>query len=247
MSHRSDRHEQEAVFWCSLLQPLILEEVPRDEAATFLRQLADTEQLFPDGRRKKPSRATLWRKWKLYREGGFEALLRRRRTDRGRPRSVEQKIIDKAVELKKDQPRRSDETINQFLQQEFKTTLPKSTLYRHLKKGGSDTAEAGYRQAKGPPPLEPRSKQCLVGRRFRGRAVCHRWRPCEGNASLGLHRLPQPLHRRCTLLLSRKPQRAHRLLAPRMGQSRSQPRTVRGQRGNLSCAGTQNRLPVVEH
>ena len=148
MSHRSDRHEQEAVFWCSLLQPLILEEVPREEAAAFLRQLAETEQLFPDGRRKKPSRATLWRKWKLYREGGFEALVRRRRSDRGQPRSVEQKIIDKAVELKKDQPRRSDETINQFLQHEFKTTLPKSTLYRHLKKAGATRLKLGISQQK---------------------------------------------------------------------------------------------------
>ena len=39
MSQRSDRHEQEAVFWCSLLQPLILEEVPREEAGSFLRHL----------------------------------------------------------------------------------------------------------------------------------------------------------------------------------------------------------------
>lgn len=148
MPHRSDRHEQEAVFWCSLLQPLILEEVPREEAGSFLRQLADTEQLFPNGQRKKPSRATLWRKWKLYREGGFDALLRRRRSDRGQPRSVEQAIIDKAIELKKDQPRRSDETINQFLQHEFKTTLPKSTLYRHLKKAGATRLKLGIAKQK---------------------------------------------------------------------------------------------------
>jgi transposase InsO family protein len=148
MSHRSDRHEQEAVFWCSLLQPLILEEVPREEAGSFLRQLAQTEQLFPDGQCKKPSRATLWRKWKLVREGGFEALLRRRRSDRGQPRSVEQAIIDKAIELKKDQPRRSDETINQFLQHEFKTTLPKSTLYRHLKKAGATRLKLGIAKQK---------------------------------------------------------------------------------------------------
>ena len=148
MSHRSDRHEQEAVFWCSLLQPLILEEVPREEAATFLRQLAEVEQLFPNGQRKKPSRATLWRKWKLYREGGFEALLRRRRGDRGQPRRVEQKIIDKAVELKKDQPLRSDETINRFLEHEFKITLPKSTLYRHLKRAGATRLKLGVAKQK---------------------------------------------------------------------------------------------------
>ena len=115
MSHRSDRHEQEAIFWCSLLEPLISGEIPPQEAGEFLRELTKTEQLFPDGQRKKPRRATLWRKWKLYREGGFEALLRRRRSDRGKPRRVSQEIIDKAVELKKDQPRRSEETINQFL------------------------------------------------------------------------------------------------------------------------------------
>ena len=148
MSQRSDRHEQEAVFWCSLLQPLLLEEVPREEAADFLRQLAEIEQLFPNGQRKKPSLATLWRKWKLVREGGLEALLRRRRSDRGKPRSVPQEIIDKAIELKKDQPRRSEETINQFLQQQFKRTLPKSTLYRHLKKAGATRLKLGIAQQK---------------------------------------------------------------------------------------------------
>lgn len=148
MPHRSDRHEQEAVFWCSLLQPLILEEVPREEAGAFLRRLAETEQLFPNGQRKKPSLATLWRKWKLVREGGFEALLRRRRSDRGKPRSVKQEILDKAIELKKDQPRRSDETINQFLEQQFQTTLPKSTLYRHLKKAGATRLKLGIAKEK---------------------------------------------------------------------------------------------------
>jgi hypothetical protein len=36
------------------------------------------------------------------------------------------------VELKKEQPRRSDVPINQFLEAEFQATIPKSTLYRHL-------------------------------------------------------------------------------------------------------------------
>jgi putative transposase len=148
MPHRSDRHEQWAVFWCSLLQPLICGEVPPEEAGEFLRALADTEQLFPNGRRKKPSRAALWRKWKLYREGGFEALLRKRRSDRGRPRRVKQAVIDRAVELKKDQPLRSEEPINQFLQHEFQVQLPKSTLYRHLRQAGATRIKLGVSKQK---------------------------------------------------------------------------------------------------
>jgi transposase InsO family protein len=145
---RSDRHEQWALFWCSLLEPLLCGEIPPHEAGAFLRELADTEQLFPDGKKKKPSRATLWRKWKQYREGGFEALLRKRRSDRGKPRQASQAMIDRAIELKKDQPRRSDETINQFLQREFQATLPKSTLYRHLKKAGATRLKLGIAKQK---------------------------------------------------------------------------------------------------
>ena len=89
-----------------------------------------------------PRRATLWRKWKQYREQGFEGVLRRGRKDRGRPRRATQAMIDKAIALKKDQPRRSDHTINQFLKEEFQATIPKSTLYRHLRRAGATRSNA---------------------------------------------------------------------------------------------------------
>ena len=92
MASRADRHEQWAIFWCSLLQPLLIGEIPPEEAADFLRELTETEHLFPDGQRKKPSRATLYRKWKQYRDGGFEALLRKRRSDRRKPRKNRPKV-----------------------------------------------------------------------------------------------------------------------------------------------------------
>jgi putative transposase len=151
MTSRSDRHEQWAIFWCSLLQPLFCGEISAADAADFLRELAQTEQLFPDGQRKKPSRATLWRKWKQLREGGFEALLRHRRSDRGQPRKSRQQrqaMIARAIELKKDQPRRSEETINQFLRDEFQDRLPKATLYRHLKKAGATRLKLGVSKQK---------------------------------------------------------------------------------------------------
>jgi len=143
-----DRQERWAVFWCSLLSPLLYGEVPPEEAGRFLNELAQTEHLFPDGERRRPSRATVWRKWKQYREGGFEALFRKRRSDRGQPRIATPAMIAKAVELKKEQPYRSDVPINQFLQAEFGKTVPKSTLYRHLKRAGATRLKLGVSQQK---------------------------------------------------------------------------------------------------
>jgi transposase InsO family protein len=143
-----DRQEQWAVFWCSLLGPLLYGEVPPEEAGRFLNQLAATEHVFPDGQRRRPSRATVWRKWKQYREGGFEALFRKRRSDRGKPRKVTPAMIAKAVELKTEQPYRSNVSLNQFLQAEFGKTIPKSTLYRHLKRAGATRLKLGISQRK---------------------------------------------------------------------------------------------------
>jgi putative transposase len=143
-----DRQEQWAVFWCSLLSPLLYGEIPPQEADRFIRQLASTEMVFPDGQRRRPSRATLWRKWKRYRDGGFEALFRKRRKDRGQPRKATPAMLAKAIELKKEQPYRSHVPINDFLQAEFGKTIPKSTLYRHLKRAGATRLKLGICQRK---------------------------------------------------------------------------------------------------
>jgi transposase InsO family protein len=148
MSSRRERHEQWAIFWCSLLAPLLYGEIPAAEAGRFLRQLSQTECEFPDGKRRQPSRATLWRKWKKYREGGLDALMRRRRKDRGQPRRNRVAMIDKAIVLKKDQPRRAHGAINDFLKAEFHATIPKSTLYRHLKRAGATRLKLGITQQK---------------------------------------------------------------------------------------------------
>ena len=57
-------------------------------------------------------------------------------------------MIDKAIALKKDQPRRSDHAINQFLQEEFQATIPRSTLYRHLRRAGATRLKLGVSKQK---------------------------------------------------------------------------------------------------
>ena len=111
------KQEQWAVFWCDLLSPLIYEEIEAELSNRFLKQLADTQIIFPDGRTGRPSLRTLRRKLNRYLEGGFDALARKKRRDRGQPRNTSTEVIEKAIELKKEQPYRGPAAINRFLEQ----------------------------------------------------------------------------------------------------------------------------------
>jgi transposase InsO family protein len=137
-----------AVFWCSLLSPLLLGEVPEAEREAYFRTLAEEERLLPNGQRKRVSVRTLRRWWKRLRDEGVEGTFRRRRSDRGRPRTKQQPLLERAVELKKEQPRRSDVVINRILKQEFGRGLPRSTLYRHLRREGATRRKLGVSQQK---------------------------------------------------------------------------------------------------
>lgn len=137
------KDEERALFWCTLLHPVLFGEVSPEETPAFLKKLSGEEHLFPDGKRKRPSVSTLRRKLRKYQKEGFQALARKRRSDRGKPRARSQETIARAVELKRDQPRRSHVTLNKFLQAEGKGRIPKSTLYRHLKGAGATRLKLG--------------------------------------------------------------------------------------------------------
>jgi len=127
------KQEKWAIFWCDLLSPIIYEEIEPEKTHQFLKTLTKQPVCFPDGHSKKPSLSTLKRKVKKYRTAGFDALARKKRNDSGKSRHVSPEVIQKAIELKKDQPRRSVQAINRFLKGICGKTVPRSTLYRHLK------------------------------------------------------------------------------------------------------------------
>ena len=142
----TEQDQQWALFWCHLLHPVIFGEVQAQDANRFLKQLAQQEVVFPDGRRHKPSHSTLKRKLKLYREGGFDALARQPRKDRGQARVVPPEVIATAIEAKREQPHRSHEAINRILEQRHGVRLSRSTLYRHLKQAGATRLKLGISQ-----------------------------------------------------------------------------------------------------
>jgi len=137
------KDEKWAVFWCGLLHPIFFEEVDRSQTNLYLKQLAQTKVVFPDGRVGAPSLSTLRRKLRAYRSGGFGALARKPRSDRNTPRSVPAEVLQYAIALKREQPYRSDAVINRFLEERFGVTVPRSTLYRHLREAGATRMKLG--------------------------------------------------------------------------------------------------------
>jgi putative transposase len=140
--------EKWAIFWCDLLKPLIFGEIDKEATNRFLKDLAEEQVLFPDGQIRKPTLSTLRRKLNRYRQNGFDGLERQQRSDRGEPRGVASQVIDKAIELKKEQPYRSPAIINRFLHEMYGTTVPRATLYRHLKCAGATRLKLGISRKK---------------------------------------------------------------------------------------------------
>jgi putative transposase len=137
-----------AVFRCALLNPLMVGEVEAADREAFFRSLAADERLLPNGRRKRISVRTLRRWWQRLRDEGVSGTFRRRRKDRGQPRASQQQRLARAVELKREQPRRSHVVINRILKQEFGRGVPRSTLYRHLHREGATRRKLGVSQEK---------------------------------------------------------------------------------------------------
>lgn len=142
------KQEDEAVFWCGLLTSVLFEKLEKGEERRRLRELSQQEVRFPNGRRRKPSLRTLERKLKKYRAGGFDALGRKARSDRGAPRAVSAEVIATAVAAKKEQPKRSALMLNLIVERQHGRTVPRSTLYRHLKEAGATRLKLGVIQEK---------------------------------------------------------------------------------------------------
>lgn len=131
-----------AVFRCSLLSPVLLEQIPAGQRESYFQELSQQEHLLPNGRRRRISARTLRRWWKKLREQGVQGMFRRPRNDRDRPRKRAQ-LLERAIQLKREQPRRSDQVINRILLREFGAQVPRSTLYRHLRQQGATRRKLG--------------------------------------------------------------------------------------------------------
>lgn len=135
-------------FRASLLNPLLTGEVSSADRGSYFQKLASQEHTLPSGERSALSVRTLRRWYQQLREQGIERLKPQPRSDRGQSRRSQKAKIQRAVELKREQPNRSDRVINQILKQEFGSGLATSTLYRHLAIHGATRKQLGVVQEK---------------------------------------------------------------------------------------------------
>ena len=61
------KQEEEALFWCGLLTPVLFGELDKGEVCQKLRELSEIEVVFPSGSKRRPSLSTLKRKYKKIR------------------------------------------------------------------------------------------------------------------------------------------------------------------------------------
>ena len=137
-----------AAFRTALISPLLTGEIPIGQRKAYMQKVASEERLFPNGKRANVSVRTLWRWFKRMREDGFGGIVKQPRSDRGKPRRSIQARVIRAVELKREQPSRSDLVINKILRAELGAELSASTLYRHLRIQGATRKQLGVAKEK---------------------------------------------------------------------------------------------------
>ena len=91
-----------AVFWCSLLGEILLDEVPAGERRRYLRELSQKVVTLPNGKRKRISLSTLRRRVRQFRKLRIAGLKRKPRTDRGGIRKDRRAMLKWVADNSKD-------------------------------------------------------------------------------------------------------------------------------------------------
>jgi len=165
MDHHDDNW---AVFWCSLLGPILLDEVEPGERRAFLKNLSQQEVLLPNGRRKRISLSTLRRKVRRFRQHKLGGLRRKTRQDRGQARKKRDAMIDRAQKAAATPLAPGHQRI------------PEQGIWSHDSQvdheppsppGWGNAPQARRDQRKDPLPLDARSQQRAVGWRLLRRAA----------------------------------------------------------------------------
>ncbi|MCL6631793.1 MAG: helix-turn-helix domain-containing protein, partial [Alicyclobacillus herbarius] len=139
------RAEEIAAFRYGAIAPIVSRQTPLSpgELRTYLEHAAKQSYVIPGTTRTTLSVRTLERWIAAYRKGGYDALLPKTRSDKGRHRLPDE-VIQKAVALRRERPERSVEQIILLLEESgivAPGTVAQSTLARHLRRAGASRKE----------------------------------------------------------------------------------------------------------
>jgi transposase len=126
-----------ALFRYGLISPLVLETLPRGELTRRAEEIAARSYDIPYSQRHSLSVDTLF-DWALrYRRGGFAALAKQPRRDRGQSRALTPQLAELIERLKRENPHRTGATLLRELALVSTVgTVSPAALYRFLKQRG---------------------------------------------------------------------------------------------------------------
>jgi putative transposase len=171
-----DWPQAEAMFRVQFVLPLVDPLSTPEEKQQWRRRVTSRKHTFPDGSVRRIAERTL-RSWvAAYRQGGWEALMRKNQQSKPLTKLTPE-IIERAKALKQDEPRRSVPHILRMIETEREEALDISAnaLWRHLAKAG-----LGAKGAAPPAGLH----------RWESKAPNQLW---QSDVKHGPH-LPDPLH-----------------------------------------------------
>jgi putative transposase len=135
-----DWNTEIALFRYGLIAPLLQDPPATGLREQALRELAAKTYRIPGSPRTRISLTTLRRYLKAYQAGGFEALRPPPRADRGTPRAFPTEILERAIQLREEQPARTTPMLVELLQHDpaVQLALPLNahTLSTHLRRRG---------------------------------------------------------------------------------------------------------------
>ena len=135
-----DWNTEMALFRYGLIAPLLQDPPVKGRQEQILRDLAAKTYRIPGSPRTQVSLTTLRRYLKAYRSGGFEALRPPPRADRDAPRAFPTAVLDRAIQLREEQPARTTAMLVELLRHDPTVQLAEPlnvhTLTTHLRRRG---------------------------------------------------------------------------------------------------------------
>jgi len=142
----NDRRDDEeailtALFRYGIIAPVLeLKDLPRGDVVRLIKDICAKDHHLPGKGSVRVGERTIYDWLAAYRAGGIEALRPSFRKDRSKPRVAIEALVDRAVQLRKENPERFTSTLLDILKLEESSqcrALPhRSTLDRHLVKRG---------------------------------------------------------------------------------------------------------------
>ena len=123
----------DALFRYRIIAPLCDPDLAWGEKTALMEEIASRIHVLPNGKEKQFKFETIKSWYKRYRKSGYDGLKTNPRRDKGTFRIVDEQIIKKACDLKREQPRRTLNQVIAILEQENIVAvgkLQKSVLHR---------------------------------------------------------------------------------------------------------------------